>query len=161
MKNFFPTIAATFIIGNPKKTGVIKLDGFDDVIKESKTNCGDGIIMYENVNFSDGDITLPIVALGDKRLMYSFGKNFGSVAITGTIYNANPEQLKLASLGKLYDKFNSERVSQKLSTIDLSVDSGFKCKLFVTSFSLSGANPQNHSIGFTVEGIVCPPSNKG
>lgn len=161
MKNFFPAVATTFIIGGRRGRSSIWLDGFDSVIMASKKNCGGGLILYENVTFTDSDVVLPITALGDKRMLYSFGKNFGTVTITGTIYNANPKLIYFTSISKLYDKFNEERTSTRLETINLSILSGFKCKLYVTSFTVHGANPQNQSISFTIEGTVCPINNKG
>lgn len=162
MQSFFPQAANTIVVKKTGKSGFINLDFLETVKAEANKCNGPGIILYQDIRFSDGDITLPIVALGNKRLMYTFGKNFGTVSITGTIYNATgKDSVKLDSLSKVYEEFMKARVSEGLVAVNLSLSSGFKCKVFITSFSLAGANPNNQSISFTLEGTVCPPSNKG
>ena len=157
--NIMPLTAHTVQIGSG--TAAIVLDKFSGVMDLSKQG-QQGIILIQNIVFNDNDLNTPIVALNDKRMLYSFGKNFGHVQVQGTIYNSKCQgSPDFTSLKNMYDTFCKERVSESLGTMMLSVASGFKCDLFLTDFALNNANPATQSIGFSLQGIVVPPTNKG
>ena len=87
---------------------------------------------------SDTDITLPVVCLNGKTLIYSFGRNFGEASVQGMALLGPGGSLDLSSLQSYVD---SRRASGNGSQVYLSTPLG-GFKVFVVGFGLGAPDSE-------------------
>lgn len=158
-ESILPAIGQTFFIDGPQTSG-IDLQKITDALQQFKGHDTDNIVILDDIQYTDGDVILPVVALDDHRIMYTFGKNFGEAYIMGTIYNGCRENPKFTAINKLDGVFQGARISTSKSPVNLSVAGGWKAKVYIISLDIMQANPMNQSIKFRVSCKVVPIKNK-
>lgn len=148
---------AARVVQSSSAAGAIKLDGFDSLFSDKDNE----IVLIDGIRYEEEDVVLPVVALDDERVLYSFGKNFGKFSLVGTIYITKCQGSGFTSKVKaVQDAFNSARVSASTSPRKLSA---FKMnpKVYVVGMTLGQANPSKQTIAFSIDCIVAPVKNKG
>lgn len=145
----------TVKVAEGKSVNAIKFDGFDSIFKNSKNSPP---VLLEDVQITENDVTLPVVALDDKRVLYSFGQNFGQAAVRGTIYLHGCSSIT-QKMKQLKSAFDSKRVAKAKKPVNLSAYN-VSVKVYPIAITFSNADPVKMSIGFTIEGIIAPVSNK-
>lgn len=136
------------------------LSGLTDALQSFRSKGAPNIAIIDDVAFVDQDITLPVVALDDKRVFYTFGKNFGQLMLTGTLY-AGCGKPEFPAIKALQDAFDQLRVSSSKTPETLSIVGGFSCKVYIQQLEIMQAIPAVQSIKFRVTCTVVPPSNGG
>lgn len=132
----------------------VHLAGFSNVLAAS------GVPAFiTDVDVADKDITLPVVALDDKRVLYSFGKNFGEAHVMGIIFIFGCNRVTDALAG-MQNAFNAYRVSSALSPINLSIIGSGGYRVYPVQLKFSNAESKRQFIMFTVSCILAPVSNK-
>ena len=76
MAKIFPTHGVTFHVTNSTRDTAFRLQGWNGILP---SHSGSGITLIDGSNYMEEDITLPITAIDDNRVLYSFGKNFGVI----------------------------------------------------------------------------------
>ena len=155
-----PSVANTIKVNIGYGTG-IWLDKFTNAIHNYRTRDSKNVVVIEDVSFVDQDITLPVVALDDKRVFYTFGKNFGGLVLTGSIFFGCGEVSMFPAMSTIQDTFDEIRVSSSKEPLTLSIVGGFSCKVYVQQLEFMQAMPAFQSIKFRISCTVVPPSNKG
>lgn len=152
MYSIFPThaIAYTLLVGGGPG---VRLSGITNALPN------DPPAFVTNVDFTDKDVTLPIVALDDKRVIYSFGKGFGEAHISGIIFIFGCDSVTSA-VSQLSHAFNSNRISKKLSPCNLSIIGMSGTKVYPVALKFHDADTKVQSLMFTISCIVAPVANK-
>lgn len=123
-----------------------------------------GVILIDGIVIKDSDITLPVVAVDDYRVLFRFGKNFGSVQIAGTIYLGptdcgNGRNSKLVR--QVSNAFEQDRVSKKGKPIKVSVASGEAYPCYPVDLTFSQVDADKNSIKYNIECILAPVPSGG
>lgn len=137
-------------------SGRFSLEGFESVFKTGK---GEPPVMITGISYGENDVILPVVALDDKRILYTFGKNFGQFSLHGTIYLCGCQQDTM-KIQKLMSTFESERVSKAKKPINFSTGD-YSAKVYPQEITLQNGNPNRQSIDFSITCLVAPVENKG
>ena len=155
--SIFPTFGHTFSVRGGG-AGSIQIDGFD-AFKSFRKKAG--VIILDNIMFKDSDLYLPVDALNDKHVLYSFGKTFGQFVIGGTAFipRCGKSYSKAQILKQLQSAFTSKRMSKSKKPVTISIlDLSFKG--YITDFEVNNPDGITQSIHFSVSGLVAPVSNK-
>lgn len=157
MASILPTHGVTFRVTNSGGSDTaFRLAGWEGVIP---VHSGDGITLIDSLAYAEEDITLPITAIDDNRVLYSFGKNFGALNVTGTIYLFGCGSMSY-QLSSIQNAFNRTRVSNSRSPKDVSA-LGIKCKVYYDRLEFFGADAKNQSVRFNLRCLIAPVHNKG
>lgn len=146
----------TYLIHSGGGSSRITLDGFDSLFQSSQKQPP---VLITGVSYNENDVVLPVVALDDKRILYSFGKNFGQFSLHGTIYLFGCETDTMM-IERLMSTFESKRVSKAKKPINFSTGD-YSAKVYPQEVTLQNGNTARQSIDFTVTCIVAPVENKG
>lgn len=147
---------AVQVIKNGSGASAVRVSGINILGQHSN----DKVILMDGIQYSESDVVLPIVALDDKRVLYSFGKNFGEFVLQGTIYILKCSGGITSAVKDLKDQFDGNRVAQKLTPCNLSA-LNLSAKIYITGLAYSNVNVQNQTISFGLNCLVAPVSNKG
>lgn len=115
-----------------------------------------GLITIDDIKPSEQDIATPIVAVDDHRALYKFGKNFGQINVSGSIYLGPAKGASNAVLKAVKGAFDSLRLSSKSSPVNVSITSGYKCKAYFTGLAFGGADPNINKVGYILTGLIAP-----
>lgn len=155
-----PGIAQTYVLKSGGMSGIM-LGGLDKALKPFRSQGSENIVVLDDISYNDKDVILPVVALDDQRLLYSFGKNFGEASIIGTIYNGCNDKPKFSAVDAVERAFQQYRVSATQKPVSLSVVGGFKAMVYIVSIDILQAEPAIQSIKFRINCLVAPVRNKG
>lgn len=105
------------------------------------------------------DIVLPVVALDSHRTLFSFGKNFGQLTLTVTVYLGCPSCGNSDILQKLSKGFDAICVSKFKKPIDVSIagDKAYPC--YVLKYTMGQINATNNSVQVSLQCITAPPKD--
>lgn len=117
---------------------------------------GNGLITIDDIQTTEQDIATPIVAVDDHRALYKFGKNFGSITVSGTIYLGSVKDKPETIIQKVTSAFNQLRLSSKSEPVDVSISSGYKCKVYFTQLGFGQANAEFNKISYKLVGLIAP-----
>lgn len=156
MSKLFTSHGVTFRVTGSANDSAFRLQGWNNIIPMHR---GSGITLIDSINYMEEDITLPITAIDDNRVLYSFGKNFGVLNIVGTVYLFGCSSLS-NQLTRIQNAFNRNRVSNSKSPKDISAI-GLKCKVYYDRLEFSGADTDQQSIRFNLRCLIAPIKNKG
>lgn len=117
---------------------------------------GGALPMYvTSIDIQDFDVTGKVICLNDKRILYEFGKGFGTITVKGEVLLGRKDlaSKKTGNLGKLIDFFNQKRVSASPKPLSISSGRfGGTYKFYLTSFSAGGWNAEFGVCNFTMSG---------
>lgn len=161
----FVGIGATWVVKGKGKHIPWKIAGFKSLLgvkERASRQCRGGCIIQDLV-VSDSDISIPVVGADDVRVLYTFGKNFGQIAVKGLIlFGSTAKKGKTDYATKLKQKFDSSRMSKNKKAWTVTGPGlGKNTKVHWTNLEFSGANPEKFTLGFTLSGIIAPIANKG
>jgi hypothetical protein len=107
-----------------------------------------------SVDVTDFDVTGKIICLNDKRILYEFGKGFGTIQIRGEILAGHPGmQQQTGKISGIIDFFNEKRVSKNPQPLTIKAQRfGGTYKFYLTSFSSGQWNPELGICNFTMTG---------
>jgi len=107
-----------------------------------------------SVDVSDHDITGKVVCLNDKRILYEFGKGFGTIEIKGEILAGIADMKNQnGKISKIIDFFNDKRVSQNPKPLTINGGRfGGKYTFYLTHFSAGSWVPELGICNFSMGG---------
>lgn len=150
--NFVTSRGCICYTGIGGTTGIYELSGFPQC-----TPMGTGLILIDSIDITTVDAVAPKDALDDKHALYIYGKSFGQVAIQGTAYLGKVDSKDApAIIGLINNWFQENRVSQKKTSVPLSIANEFKGNVYITKLKFGQAEPRLNTIKFTIEGFVKP-----
>jgi len=114
-------------------------------------------IYLTSVDVSDFDVTGKVICLNDKRVLYEFGKGFGTIQISGEILMGTPAESKHihGKLKPIISFFNEKRVSSAGGKTPLTINAGKlggKFKFYLTTFQFGQIRADIGLINFTMSG---------
>jgi hypothetical protein len=123
---------------------------------------GDSAAYATSIQVMDFDVTGKVICLNDKRVLYEFGKGFGTIKVDGELFIGPAKSgttgrgaitANDASLGRIIDWFNENRVSARTEplTIQTSGEHG-EFVFFASSFSVNGIQPEIGLVSFSITG---------
>tara|TARA_B100000035_G_C20975166_1_gene542838 strand:+ start:786 stop:1256 length:471 start_codon:yes stop_codon:yes gene_type:complete len=108
-----------------------------------------------SVDVTDFDVTGKIICLNDKRILYEFGKGFGTIQIRGEILVGHKsfQGKNGAKITSLIEWFNQKRVSKNPKPLTINGGRfGGKYKFYLTAFSAGQWNPELGICNFSMTG---------
>ena len=114
------------------------------------------LILIQGVDSHDKEIHLPVATLDNKRILYSFGKDFGDINVRGLIIlgeSGNPT----GALGQVLQWFEEKRLSKSLAPVEVSLPGGKGYMMYPTGLALSEPDPEFHLQPFAVIGLIAEP----
>jgi hypothetical protein len=162
-KEIFVGNGATWVVKGKGKGSAWGLDGFSELFEAKGANksCTSGIII-QNAAVKYSDTVIPVVGTDDVRVLYTFGKNFGQISVTGLIFMGATDKEPAEYASKLLQKFNETSVSAQQTPSTVSGPGlGQNTKVYWISLDLPTADADKNTIQFALNGIIAPIANKG
>lgn len=162
-KEIFVGNGATWVVKGKGKGSIWGLDGFRSLFKPkgAKKSCTSGIIIH-NVTVKYSDTVIPVVGTDDARVLYTFGKNFGQISVTGTIFIGATDKKPAEYSSKLRQKFNKSSVSARQKPCTVSGPGlGKNTKAYWISLDFPTSDADKNTMQFVLNGIIAPIANKG
>ena len=143
-----------------KRLGKRILDG-DGLPDELKPGGSVGAFVT-NIQVNDFDVTGKVICLNNRRILYEFGKGFGTIKIDGNLFLGPPApsggawtgtvKLEQAKLATIIDWFNEKRVSQYKDSVKLTTTDHGTYKFIVNQFSITGIETEFDLMHFSISG---------
>jgi len=110
-----------------------------------------------SIQVNDFDVTGKVICLNNRRILYEFGKGFGSIRIQGNLfigppYKGGSENLTQASLASIIDWFNQNRVSEKKESVTVTAGDHGTYTFVVNQFSIDGIETEFDLVSFSMTG---------
>lgn len=140
-----------FIIGKRsnqgESAGAIELD--PDISLRSPTNA----VLLLSVRLEESDIIAPITCMGNRKIIYTYGKNFGNVAVDGVILmGANVSQDQ--GVNRVLSYYRWMRIATRGEPIDVSMGkSGEAFSVALVGMQMGEMDRQFHTQPFTLSCI--------
>lgn len=151
MGQLFLCTRGTVIRTGSSTTGAYRIDGL--ALRD-----GDYPIIIDGVDISESDMVMPVALLGGKKILYSFGEDFGDVTINGRVL-LGPVDRGTASerLVSLIRWFRANRVSASKTPIKVSILHESKSvRVYVVGMKMGAPDPQYNIQPFTIIGLLVP-----
>lgn len=141
----------------PDKSSAYKIEG--SALSILTETLGDGtLVQIADVQVDDQDIALPVVATDNVRVLFKFGRDFGSVNIIGRIYRGalSGSCANYDVVMRIKDAFDEARLSATSNPTIVSVAGANGYPVYPIHFKLSDAQGETNSIGFVIGCILAP-----
>jgi hypothetical protein len=162
-KEVFTGNGATWVVKGKGKGSIWGLDGFRSLFKPkgAKKSCTAGILI-QDVATKQSDVVVPVVGVDNKRVLYTFGKNFGHIAVKGLIFIGATDQKPSTYAAKLLQKFNKASVSARQEPCTVSGPGLAKnTKVYWIGLEFPASDSDRNTMSFILTGIIAPIANKG
>lgn len=143
------------VIKSGSAASAYKIEG-SALSKLTKASEKGGVILITDVVIEDSDIALPVVATDDKRVLFKFGKDFGTVIITGRVYLGAKDCKSKTLLRTVQDAFDASRLSKASAPTKVSIAEAKAFPMYPTKLRFADTDPVTNSVGFTIYGILVP-----
>jgi ribosomal protein L25 (general stress protein Ctc) len=120
-----------------------------------KSSSDKSIIIIDDINIHEMDVTGVSVTLGGKAFVFSFGKNVGTARIDGTVFAGGESSSSVESTVK--DWFDSHRISKSQTPVTLSLASGMSYKAVPFDYMRQTFDPKVNSIKFSISCLIVEP----
>ena len=117
------------------------------------------VLLLNDVAITDQDLLAEVPAVDGYRIIFRFGKGFGTVSIRGTIYLGPVDckgKGKSSIVAKLDDAFEKARISNKDTPEMVSIAGGQAYPFYPIKLEKGNANAVFNAITFTITGIIAP-----
>ena len=119
-----------------------------------------------SIQVTDFDVTGKVICLNDKRILYEFGKGFGTITVQGEILIGNTavepglgmiNGKQTGSFQEIINFFNEKRVSENPNPLTINAGSGVAqvggtFKFYLSSFALGPIAPETGVVQFQLTG---------
>ena len=138
----------------------IDLEKFDSFKHKSGSvgSCDESIVLVQQVAVSRAAITVPVVGVDKKRLLYSFGENFGQVRIVAIILTGGTKYAAKEPKG-IVDAWEQNGVVGSKKPVNLKW-AGSEAKVFVTAVTVASQEVQLGTIKVELQALIAPVTNK-
>lgn len=116
-------------------------------------------ILVVNSSITENELILPTSTLDRKKVIYTFGEDYGNVTISGIVFLGSVTQ-PTEGLTPVIDYFQNNAVTRNGGDpVNLSVPGGGGYRVYLRSLRIHDAKPQLNAHGFSIIGIkASPPS---
>lgn len=117
------------------------------------------VVLVSNIDLSEQDLPLPIVGTDDYRVLFQFGRDFGTLSIVLTVYMGavdGPCKAKDKILAEVIQAFEQIRLSARPTPISVSIAGGKAYKCYPIKISIGQADPVYNMIQVQINCIVAP-----
>lgn len=162
-KEVFTGNGATWVVKGKGKGSIWGLDGFRSLFKPkgAKKSCTAGVLI-QDVTTKRSDVVVPVVGVDDKRVLYTFGKNFGQISVKGIIFVGATDQKPAEYAAKLRQNFDKASVSARQEPCTVSGPGlGKNTKVYWTGLEFPASDADRNIMSFVLTGIIAPIANKG
>ncbi|MEG1542963.1 MAG: hypothetical protein RR382_00365 [Tannerellaceae bacterium] len=141
------------LTGDAGSSSMYRVDGLRDKLEDA--------FVITNVLSSESDIIAQVATVDDYRVLYTFGKAFGSITITGILFLGG-EYPGMCGKGKpgavkaLYEWFDEVRVSKTKKPIVVSCLGSERWKVYIVSTALMRHDASFNTIEFSITGAIAP-----
>ena len=145
----------------PSRGAIYKVDGDGihkyEVQPETPFDNGTpekGITIFTGYTLNEQEIVSKNACLNDQRVMYTFGKGFGNIVITGEMLLGIPENQgdKEQELSTYYESWRVH--SKKDEPLTLSGPNGFSKEFYLVGMTVTNYNVAMEILGFRLTGIL-------
>lgn len=120
---------------------------------------GDYPILIQSIQVEDNDIVLPVACIGNSKVVYSFGSDFGNVGVGGIILLGPLWGGEGTSqIDPLLAWFNTYRVSNSGKPISGSIAQGRAFRFMLTRLTIAAPDTEFHIQPFALSGLLVSPS---
>lgn len=111
----------------------------------------DSPIIFESSSITQKDLVVPKPTLGNTKVLYSFGEDFGDVTVNGVLLLG--ESGKAANgFSPVTNYFRANRTSTKKTPIEVSVG-GQAFSFYLTTLAVGALDPQFNIQRFALAGV--------
>ena len=110
-------------------------------------------ILFTGYTITEQEILSKSACLEDKRVMYSFGKGFGDISITGEALLGNSKS-KANFESTLKEFYESNRLSQNPVPLKLSVIGTNVFEFYLVGVNVAGYNSNYEILPFSLVGVL-------
>jgi hypothetical protein len=107
-------------------------------------------IIWTSVETQDQDIVYPVVTIGNKKILYTFGEDYGSARIGGMCLLGNAGA---GSIDKVTAYFKNYRVSKRKLPITVSIGSQ-AYRVYLTGLAIGSPEPAFNIQPFVLIGTL-------
>jgi len=112
-------------------------------------------VLIQGADLTDRDAVQPVLGLGGEKLVYVYGKTFGSVRVSGQVL-LGPIGTTGSGLQRVQQYFNSYRTANGGEPVNLSTPGG-GYKIHLVGFGLADPDPEYHIQPFMFFGLISDP----
>lgn len=142
-----------------KKAGIYRVQDLNEIK-------GRGYVLITAVSPVESDLVLQHTSINGKKILYTTGKDFGAVSISGEILlgtgGSSREGARIGdddTVKAVEDWFNARRIGVSDEPVNVSAG-GNVMKVYLVTFGLTDANAEFQTVGFTVQGITASPETR-
>lgn len=125
---------------------------------ESKDSCITSALLIQNVSMKRDNVVIPVVGVDKKRLLYTFGEDFGQLVIRGIILTG----------GSKYDGKQPKELVQNWEKMSLAASNepcsikwaGMDMKVAIKDITIETANTELGILSVTMIAFIIPVTNK-
>tara|TARA_Y100001972_G_C7648619_1_gene326046 strand:+ start:1339 stop:1803 length:465 start_codon:yes stop_codon:yes gene_type:complete len=110
-------------------------------------------IIFTGFQLNEQEVTAKVACLNDQRVMYTFGKGFGDIAVVGEILCGAADGTG-GGEKEIVDYYEENRVATKKEALTLSGPAGFTVEFYLTGLSILQYNTQLEIINFKLIGVL-------
>ena len=147
-ETFLAARGCVYVVGE-KKAGIYRVEGLSDIQ-------GGGHVLINSVNPVEKDLVLQHISINGKKILYTTGRDFGGLSITGEILLGSEES---DIVSRVEQWFEQVRIGVSDEPVNVSTGGEAK-KAYLVVFGLAEVNPEFNTVGFTVQGITATPESK-
>lgn len=138
----------------------IELEKFDSLKHKAGSggSCEESVVLVQQVAVSRAAITVPVVGVDKKRLLYSFGENFGQVRIVALILTGGNQYTAKEPKG-IIDAWEQNGVVGSKKPVNLKW-AGSEAKVYVTAITVASQEVQLGTIKVEIQALIAPVTNK-
>lgn len=118
-----------------------------------------------SIQVTDFDVTGKVVCLNDKRVIYEFGRGFGTITVQADVLIGNTAiSNKSGNFGEVIDHFNSKRISENPEPVTVVARSGTsnstaKFRFYLSQFNLGPINAETGVVSVQLVGDLIEMSS--
>lgn len=144
--NYFPSRGCVYKID----TGGSSSQGFIELSPPLRGSTASPIVL-ESASVTQKDLVVPKPTLGDKKVIYSFGEDFGDVQIRGAILLGEVGK-SMSGFAPVAGYFEANKTSKKKNPIEVSI--GKKAyKFYLTTLAVGELDAQFNIQRFILAGV--------
>ena len=152
-KSYFPSRGAIYKVdGDGKHKYKLEPELFKKTGSSSISK--NGQILFTGYSLVEKEIVAKNACLNDQRVMYTFGKGFGDIIVTGEMLLGIPEG-KSKIENELQEYYEAQRVhTKKEEPLTLTGPSGFTKEFYLVGLSIMQYNVALEILGFRLTGVL-------
>lgn len=150
MARFYPARGCVYTLsdGGSGGSGYYALEGLEGGSPSSP-------VLVQGADITDRDAVQPVLGLGGQKLVYVFGKTFGSVRVMGQVL-LGPAGTTASGFQAVMRYFQQNRTANDGGLVNLSMPGG-GYKIHLTGFGVAQPDPEFHIQPFMFFGLISEP----